>query len=150
MPKLFNTPFEAGLRATLILYSANLQGMTLDRIAAYDFITLYGSDFGVSATNLHGLSPFNFSELSAKRLVCSEGIKSFVLDGLISVTQTRNGFLYSITPIGSKYVKNLESDYKRQYLDILEAVHQKYNSVSDIELTNIINAAGVTALRRLP
>ncbi len=150
MPKLFNTPFEAGLRAMLILYSVGSRGMTLDRIVAYDFITLYGKDFGVSAANLHGQNPFNFSELSAKRATCSDGIKAFVLDGLISVTQTQYGFIYSITKIGNKYVKALESDYKRQYLEILKTVHKKYDSVSDATLVNMINTAGVTALRRQP
>lgn len=150
MPKLFNTPFEAGLRTVLILYSVGSRGMTLDRIVSYDFITLYGKDFGVSETNLHGQNPFNFSELSAKRAICSDGIKSFVLGGLIAVTQTQYGFIYSITQIGNKYVQALESDYKRQYLDILKAVHQKYDLVSDVALVNMINTAGVTALRRQP
>ena len=134
----------------LILYSANLQGMTLDRIAAYDFITLYGHDFAVSKTNLHGLNPFNFSELSAKRAACSEGIKLFVLDGLIAVTQTQRGLLYSITQTGHKYVQNLESDYKLQYLSIFKAVQKKYDSISDTELIKTINNAGITALRRQP
>lgn len=148
MPKLFNTPFEAGLRTMLILYSSDSQGMTLDRIVTYDFITLYGHDFAVSQTNLHGTNPFNFSELSAKRTACSEGIKSFVLDGLIAVTQTQRGFLYSITPIGREYVQNLESDYKLQYISIFKAVQKKYGSVSDTELIKTINNAGITALRR--
>ena len=148
MPKLFNTPFESGLRAMLILYSSDSQGMTLDRITAYDFITLYGHDFAVAQTNLHGTNPFNFSELSAKRTACAEGGKLFVLDGLIAVTQTQRGFLYSITPIGRKYVQNLESDYKLQYLSIFKAVQKKYGSVSDTELIKTINNAGITTLRR--
>lgn len=132
----------------LILCSSKKRGITLDRIVAYDFMTLYGCDFGASTFNLHGVNHFKFSELAAKRITCSKGIKSFVLEGLISVTQTKNGFLYSVTPVGEKYVKALKSDYKQQYLDTLKVIQEKYDSVLDAELLKIINNTGITALRR--
>lgn len=132
----------------LILYSTNTSGMTIDRITAYDFITIYGKDLGVSKNNLHGINHFSFSELSSKRTICSEGVKSFVLDGLISITRNSEGFLYSLTSTGMEYVQSLESDYKTQYLEILKDVQSKYNNISDTELTSIINNAAVNALRR--
>lgn len=94
MNDLFNTPFETGLRAILILSVIRSCGMTIDRLSAYDFMTIYGKDFEVSDRNLHGDNSYSFSELSSKRSVCSEGIKMFVLDGLIAVSRTEGGFLY--------------------------------------------------------
>lgn len=38
-------------------------GITLDRIAAYDFITIYCEDFGVADRSLNGENGFAFSEL---------------------------------------------------------------------------------------
>ena len=105
MNELFNTPFETGLRAMLILYATHSQGMTIDRITAYDFMTIYGSDFDVSEKNLHGINHFSFSELTSKRAICSEGVKSFVLDGLISVIRNSDGFLYALTSAGKKYIQ---------------------------------------------
>ena len=148
MNNLFNTPFETGLRSLLILYSTNSSGMTIDRIVSYDFMTIYGKDLGVSEYNLHGINHFSYSELSSKRAICSEGLKSFVLDGLITVTRNQNGFLYSLTPAGKQYVEALESNYKTQYLEILNYVNNKYNSVPDTEVTKIINNAAVKALMR--
>lgn len=148
MNSLFNTPFETGLRAMLILYSTQTQGMTVDRITAYDFMTIYGNDLGVSEKNLHGINHFSFSELTSKRAVCSEGVKSFVLDGLISVKHANKGFLYSLTSAGKKYVEALESDYKLQYLEIVNGVHKKYNQISDTELMISINQTAIKALRR--
>ena len=95
MNDLFNTPFETGLRAILILSVIRSCGMTIDRLSAYDFMTIYGKDFEVSDRNLHGDNSYSFSELSSKRSVCSEGIKMFVLDGLIAVSRTEGGFLYT-------------------------------------------------------
>ena len=148
MNELFNTPFETGLRAMLILYATHSQGMTIDRITAYDFMTVYGSDFDVSEKNLHGINHFSFSELTSKRAICSEGVKSFVLDGLISVIRNSDGFLYALTSAGKKYIQSLDSDYRTQYLEIVTAVHKKYAQIPDADLIRTINDAAVKALRR--
>ena len=122
--------------------------MTIDRITAYDFMTIYGNDLGVSEKNLHGINHFSFSELASKRAICSEGVKAFVLDGLIFVNRTRDGFLYSLTALGKKFVEALDSDYKVQYLGIVKTVHDKYENVAETELIRTINKAALKTLRR--
>ena len=72
----------------------------------------------------------------------------FVLEGLITVTQNKNGFLYSITLAGKKYVEELKSNYKNQYLDILKGVQSKYETVADSELIKYISNTAIRALRR--
>ena len=148
MNEIFNTPFESGLRALLILYSNDSEGLTIDRIVAYDFMTIYGGELGLSERNLHGINHYSFSELSSKRTICSEGVKCFVLDGLISFIQNKEGFIYSLTPAGKQYVEKLESNYKEQFLKSLNEVQKKYDRVPDTELVRIINNAAVNALRR--
>ena len=88
MNEIFNSSFETGLRVLLVLSSIQLKAATVDRIAEYDFITIYGRDFGVSHINLHGDSNYNFSELASKRASCNEGIKEFVLSDLISIKRS--------------------------------------------------------------
>ena len=134
MNDLFNTPFETGLRAMLILSIIRSGGMTIDRLSAYDFMTIYGRDFEVSDGNLHGDNSYSFSELSSKRSVCSEGIKMFVLDGLIAVNRTEGGFLYKLTAAGRKYIG--------------ETVHKKYSRKSDSAILKEISGKAVQSLRR--
>lgn len=148
MNEIFNSSFETGLRVLLLLSSIQPQAATIDRITAYDFITIYGRDFGVSKTNLHGDSNFNFSELASKRTNCNEGIKEFVLDGLISIKHTEEGFTYYLNQSGRKYVESLSSDYATQYLEISKEVHQKFSSVSDEEIIKLINKKAINELRR--
>lgn len=148
MNNLFNTPFETGLRAMLILSVIRSQGITVDHIAAYDFITIYGRNFNVSENNLHGDNDFSFSELSTKREICAAGIKEFVLDGLITVKRSQNGFLYSLTAAGKKYINTLDSDYKEQYLKIIATVHKKYARKKDAALLKEISEKAVGSLRR--
>ena len=111
-------------------------------------MTIYGGELGLSERNLHGINHYSFSELSSKRTICSEGVKCFVLDGLISFIQNKEGFIYSLTPAGKQYVEKLESNYKEQFLKSLNEVQKKYDRVPDTELVRIINKAAVNALRR--
>lgn len=148
MNELFNSSFETGLRVLLLLSSIQPQSATVDRIAAYDFMTVYGKDFGVSQINLHGDSNFNFSELASKRANCNEGIKEFVLNGLISINRTNVGFTYFLNPAGKKYVSSLSSDYAEQYLAISKEIHRKFSTLSDEEVVNHINKKAIKELRR--
>ena len=76
--RLFNTPFELSLHVVLLLDVANA-GITLDRIAAYDFIAIYCEDFGVADKSLNGENGFAFSELSARRNLTKTAIKNLVV-----------------------------------------------------------------------
>ena len=148
MNKLFNTSFEFGLRVLLVLYTVRPTNMTIDRIASYDFISLYSSNFGITENNLHGYSIFNFSELASKRAGCNKGIKEFVLNGLISINRSDSGIRYSLTDLGLQYVESLTSDYTKQYLSICDSVHKKFKTLSDEELLKVINKKAIQELRR--
>lgn len=148
MNEIFNSSFETGLRILLLLSSIQPQAATVDRITAYDFISVYGQDFGVSKTNLHGDSNFNFSEIASKRSCCNEGIKEFVLKGLISINRTNKGFTYYLSQSGKKYVDSLSSDYATQYLEVSKNVHEKFAPVTDEDLMKYINKKAIRELRR--
>lgn len=148
MNDIFNSSFETGLRVLLVLSSIQPKTATVDRIAAYDFITIYGRDFDVSRVNLHGDSNYNFSELAAKRASCNEGIKEFVLNGLISINRSEEGFTYCLNDKGKKYVDSLSSDYSIQYLKIAKEVHKKFAESSDEEIIKLINRKAIKDLRR--
>ena len=139
MNKVFNTPFETGLRLLLILYTANSSGMSIDR---------YGKDFDISDSNLNGINGFNFSELPTRREICMRGIKEFALDGLVDVKQAKTGFKYKISKAGRQYVETLNSDYAKQYVSALQKVLDAFGNKSDAALIKEINSKAVQVLRR--
>ena len=67
MQKLFNSTFEVSLRLMLLLSVTGDVPMTVDRIAAYDVITIYSRDFGLSEEVLHGDNEFGLSEFASRR-----------------------------------------------------------------------------------
>lgn len=148
MNKLFNTSFENGLRVLLILNTLSPQSVTVDRITAYDFMSIYGADFGITDTNLHGVNSFNFCELPAKRTIISAGIKEMALNGMIQVNNTKNGFTYAINETGKRFVNSIDDEYSKQYTDIIQKLNKIYSAKTDLEITATINQTAVKSLRR--
>lgn len=145
--KLFNTPFELSLHVILLLDTVG-KAITLDRIAAYDFIAVYSEDFGISDVSLNGENGFAFSELSAKRKLIKTAIKDLVLDGLVSVNDGESGILYSISEYGKKMSGSFQAEYAAKYKELMILVIQKYDEVDDIKLLDMINRQSTKSLRR--
>lgn len=145
--KLFNTPFELSLHVVLLLDVAN-DGITLDRIAAYDFITIYCEDFGVADRSLNGENGFAFSELSARRNLTKAAIKNLVVDGLVIATNDKTGILYSVSESGRNMSEGFQSEYARRYKELMQIVIEKYGNYSDVQLFNEISRQSTKSLRR--
>ena len=64
--RVFNTPFENMLRI-LLLSSTLKKPANVDRLAALDFICIFGKKCKVLDKNLHGDNEFGFSEFTTKR-----------------------------------------------------------------------------------
>lgn len=145
--KLFNTPFELSLHVVLLLDVAD-SGLTLDRIAAYDFIAIYCEDFGVADRSLNGENGFAFSELSARRNLTKTAIKDLVVDGLVVATDDETGILYSVSESGRKMSEGFQSEYAERYKELMRLVVEKYGNYSDVQLFNEINKQSTKSLRR--
>ena len=145
--KVFNTPFELSLHVVLLLDVAN-EGLTLDRIAAYDFIAIYCEDFGVADRSLNGENGFAFSELSARRNLTRTAIKDLVLDGLVVALDDDMGILYSLSEVGRKMSEGLQSEYAARYKGLMRLVVDKYKNISDVQLFDKINRQSTKSLRR--
>lgn len=145
--KLFNTPFELSLHVVILLDVTDT-GLTLDRIAAYDFIAIYCEDFGVADRSLNGENGFAFSELSARRNLTKTAIKDLVVDGLVVATDDETGILYSVSDSGRKMSEGFQSEYAEQYKELMQLVVEKYGDYSDVQLLNEINRQSTKSLRR--
>lgn len=148
MMKLFNTQFELSLRAVLMLAAAERKDMTLDRIAVYDFIAIYGSYFGITENNLHGENDYSFSEFASRREILNEALKNLVLDGLVQAKHRKLGFCYEITEVGRTFCNKQSTEYANAYKTMVFNTNQKYGSFTEIELLTMISKKAKEALRR--
>lgn len=148
MNKLFNTPFEIGLRILVLLNTLSDISFTLDRIYLYDFITSYAKTFNIDTKNLHGDNWLNFSQLANRRELCVAGLKLMGLNGFISMKNQKSGFKYKISKKGSKYIKTLDIEYTKDYINICKEVHSKYKNKTDSNLIREINELAINNIRR--
>jgi hypothetical protein len=143
MTELFNTTFETSLRVLLTLRVFG-ENMTLDKIAAVDFMTIYAHDFGIAAYNLNGNNGFNFSEAASKRTLVSKAIKQLVLDRLIMAAQNRSGFTYEITARGAQLCDKMTSDYTDEYINMSQAVFEHLDGKSEVAILAEINKRAIS------
>ncbi len=148
MNNVFNTPFEISLRALLILETDGERWVTADMIAAADFITVYGRDFGISDVNLHGDNNYKFSEFALRRELVKKAVKQLVVDGLINVSSTDNGFSYSINQNGMAYCAKFTNDYADTYRRLAKQARTYIANKSEREILGLINRQSLSSLQR--
>ena len=148
MTKLFNSAFEVSLRALLLLSQTTDVNMTIDRLVAYDFISLYSRHFDLADINLHGDNEYGFSELSARRIVMQAALKELVLDGLTKATRQKDGFCYEITDVGVAFCKKQTTDYANTYRQLARETHKKFKTMTEVEIMAVISQKATYALRR--
>lgn len=146
MNSVFNTPFELSLRVLLMLETGGEQWETADMIAAADFITVYGKDFGISDENLHGDNTYKYSEFALRRELVKKAIKQLVLNDLISVSSTKKGFSYSINQKGLAYSKNFTSDYADAYRRMATQTRIYIADKTERETLELINRCSLSSL----
>ena len=66
--------------------------MNVDRLAALDFICIFGKKCRVLDKNLHGDNEFGFSEFTTKRERITEAVKIAVKNDFLKVETTNKGF----------------------------------------------------------
>lgn len=147
MSKIFNSSLEISLRMLIILNTVQSR-LSVDRIAALDFISIYGKDFGVSAYNLHGDNDYRFSEYTSKREIVSQALKELVLGGYIIPHCNKSGFNYSISSNGTMFCESLNDQYAEDYADIVKKANSLFLEYSDRKLIRSINEYAIKNGRR--
>lgn len=136
MNKIFNSKFEVALRLLLILFTFSDKVFTNQRLLSYDFLTLYAKNFNIFFKNINGDNMFYIGEYSYIKNMYKESINFLLLKGLITINNEAS--TYKISPIGIEYIRKIESDYKKEYINVLGFVNKKYVDTSDDDLEKLI------------
>lgn len=145
MSNLFNSSFEVSLRMLIILNTVQTK-LSIERITALDFISIYGKDFGVSEYNLQGDNDYRFGEYSSRREIASKALKELVLRGFIVPHCDKKGFLYSISKNGCLFCESLNDKYATDYANIVKNANLYFYKYSDRKLICCINKYAIAIL----
>ena len=135
---MFNTPFENMLRILLLAETVN-KPMNIDRLAALDFVCIFGKKCRVLDKNLHGDNEFGFSEFTTKRERITEAAKLAVKNDFLRVENTKEGFVYSINDRGKMVNKGLQSPYARAYVVGAKIINTRFSTYTDEEILQYIS-----------
>ena len=142
--KVFNTTFENMLRLLLLADTLNTPA-NVDRLAALDFICIYGKKCKVLDKNLHGDNEFGFAEFANKREKITEAIKLSVKNNFMNVERTNEGLLYSINERGKQVVLGVQSPYARAYILGAKIVCRRFSSYEDRDVLQYISDRSIGA-----
>lgn len=143
--RLFNSVFEMELRILLLLSTGRKKNYTIERIVELDFIICYAESFQLPYENLHGDNNYMYGELSNRRFLVRGAVKELVTKGLIEVNIC-DGYQFSISETGRKYIKKLKSTYATQYLMIAVEVVKTFSKLSDEQLATSIRENAIREL----
>mgnify|MGYP006887519229 FL=1 len=122
--------------------------MSVDRIAAYDVMTIYSRDFGLSDEVLHGDNEFGLSEFASRRSKTQAALKELVLSGSVKAITTDKGFCYQITPVGKSVAEKMVTQYATNYKRLARVTVERYHSMTDMDIMATINTTSEESLRR--
>ena len=143
---VFNSTFEMELRVFLLMSAAKKKAYSIERIVSLDFIVCYAGYFQLPYLNPQGDNQYMFSELASRRERLQEAVKGLVVQGLLNV-EMDNGYAFSITDAGSKYIRKLKSEYALQYKAIAADAIKRFKDYSDLQLDHMINDSAVKSVR---
>ena len=143
---VFNSTFEMELRVLLLMSAAKKKAYSIQRIVSLDFIVCYAGYFQLPYLNPQGDNQYMFSELASRRERLQEAVKGLVVQGLLNV-EMDNGYAFSITDAGSKYIRKLKSEYALQYKAIAADAIKRFKDYSDLQLDHMINDSAVKSVR---
>lgn len=143
---VFNSTFEMELRILLLMSAAKKKAFSVERIVSMDFIVCYAGYFQLPYLNPQGDNQYMFSELASRRERIQEAVRSLVVQGLLNVGLD-NGYVFSITDTGNKYIRKLKSEYAVQYKTIAADAIKRFKDYSDLQLDRMINDSAVKSVR---
>jgi hypothetical protein len=146
MTKIFNSPLEVSIRLMLLL-SLSSEAMTIDRIAAFDFMALFSKQVGLSEKNIQGDNEFCFSEYASRRPIIIQAIKDLVLYRLVDVEVSNNGYSYQATPKGRQRVALLKSEYAVSYQEQIVNVSNVFQGKTDLAVNKFVNEKAIKEMR---
>jgi hypothetical protein len=147
MNSLLGSEFETSLRILILFEAAFEDPLNEETIAMLDFMTIYSRDFEITDSNLHGESNYRFAEFTSRRELVKSAVKQLVLDGLINVLQTKNGFEYILNQDGLEFVSHLNSEYADTYYETAMQVLVKTRGMSQRVISELINKRIIASLQ---
>lgn len=136
--KIYNTPYEIGIRV-LVLLDKSEKPLDLQRLIIYDYLVLHYGDIDNRYQSLHPDNPFHATELFIRRDMIINSIKLICRKGLVDIKLLNTGIYYKSNELGHNFLSYFESGYFNKLKDNATLVIDKFEKYSDTNLKDYID-----------
>ena len=137
--KVLDGAVEVSLRALCILYE-NRAPMTKDRIAAYDYFSLYSKDMNSSLDNLMSEIQLYSTSYVGEIQTITKAISILSSRDLITFEISNGAVYYEISEIGDSLVGSLSerNDYAQKLFKHIKVVKEFFNDFSEEQMSEFV------------
>jgi len=140
--KIFNSPFELGVRMVFLLQSLHPGKVDLQRLVYLDYASIYSADLG-GPPSLHTPVPLRGGEYISRREIIEEGLYLMAARSFVDVDATGSGIVYSLGENGASLTGLLGNEYSRSLLNCCEWTSSRFGSLTDKELETVFDKHGL-------
>lgn len=136
-PRIFNTPFESGVRSLILLTACYPQKLGLHRLVVLDHLVVHTADLE-GPPSLHPDEASRAAEILVRRGLVNSGLDLFGTRNLISRYAMPNGFRYQAGEEAGSFVDLLNSEYTLELKDRAAWLAEHIGPLSDEELAELV------------
>src|SRR5271166_3919449 len=126
-PRIFNTPFETGLRSVFLLTACYPAMLGLNRLVVFDHLVVHTEDVG-GPVSMHPKDRSRAAEILVRRGLVNSGLSLMQTRGLVARLVTALGFRYRAGEEAGSFVDMLSSSYINALKDraawLIDHIHQ--------------------------
>ena len=138
-PRIFNTPFETGLRSVIILTACYPEQLSLHRLVVFDHLVVHTGDIQ-GPPSMHPQDRSRAAEILVRRGLVSSGLALMETRGLVARTATPGGFRYQAGAEAGSFVDLLASRYIEDLRDRAGWLVENVMPLSDDALSQLVQS----------
>jgi hypothetical protein len=137
--RVFNTPFETGLRSVVILTAAYPDSLSLNRLVVFDHLVVHTEDVG-GPESMHPKDRSRAAEILVRRGLVQSGLSLMQTRGLVKRLVTPHGFRYRAGEESGSFVDMLSSEYTVALKDRANWLIKAIQPMSDDDLAKLVQS----------
>jgi hypothetical protein len=137
-PRIFNTPFESGVRSLILLTSCFPCRLGLRKLVVLDHLVVHSGDID-GPESLHPQEESRAAELLVRRRLVEAGLALMATRGLITRHATAEGFRYQAGEEAGTFVDLLQSKYALDLRARADWLSQNVVPLSDDALNQLVH-----------
>ena len=138
-PRIFNTPFETGVRSVVILTACYPEQLSLHKLVVFDHLIVHSGDFD-GPESMHPEDRSRAAEILVRRGLVDTGLALMETRGLITRAATPGGFRYQAGDEAGSFVDLLMTPYSEALKERADWIAESILRLGDDELAALVRS----------